>query len=293
MVAGTGHFENGPGSTIVPNPNLGSEKGHPMRQSARPRPRPRERVIPIYNADDFAAMRRVGALAAATLDFIAPRVVPGVSTAELDRLCDEFMRQHGAVPATVGYKGYRHASCISPNYVIAHGIPADDVILAEGDIVNIDVTPLLDGWHGDISRTFAVGEISPLARRLVDTTYESLMAGIARVRPGATLGDVGHAIETIAHREGFSVVREFCGHGVGRVFQDAPDVLHYGTPGTGVVLKPGMIFTIEPMINVGDWQLEVLADGWTAVTRDRSLSAQFEHSVGVTENGVEIFTLSR
>ena len=248
-------------------------------------------MIPIYNAGDFAAMRRAGALAAATLDFIAPQVVPGVSTAELDRACEAFMREHGAVPATIGYKGYRHASCISPNEVVAHGIPAEDRVLAEGDIVNIDVTPLLNGWHGDISRTFAVGKISPLARRLIDTTHASLMAGIARVRPGATLGDVGHAIATVAEAEGFSVVRQFCGHGVGRVFQDAPDVLHYGEPGEGVVMQPGMIFTIEPMINVGTWAVEILADGWTAVTTDRSLSAQFEHSVGVTKDGVEIFTL--
>jgi methionyl aminopeptidase len=260
-----------------------------MRQSVRRRPR--ERTIPIYSTDDFKAMRRAGALAAATLDFIAPRVVPGVTTASLDQACDAFMRQHGAVAATIGYKGYRHASCISINEVVAHGIPSDDRVLREGDIVNIDVTPLLDGWHGDASRTFAVGEVSPLARRLMDTTYEALMAGIAVVRPGATLGDVGHAIATIADREGFSVVREFCGHGVGRVFQDAPDVLHYGEPGEGVVLKPGMIFTIEPMLNAGGWQAEILADGWTAVTRDRSLSAQFEHSVGVTKDGVEIFTL--
>lgn len=236
-------------------------------------------------------MRRAGALAAATLDFIAPQVVPGVATAELDQACDAFMRQHGAVPATIGYKGYRHASCISINEVVAHGIPSDDRLLVEGDIVNIDVTPLLNGWFGDTSRTFAVGTVSSLAQRLIDTTQESLLAGIAQVRPGATLGDVGHAIAAVAEREGFSIVRQFCGHGVGRVFQDAPDVLHYGEPGEGVVLQPGMMFTIEPMVNVGAWQVEILADGWTAVTIDRSLSAQFEHSVGVTEDGVEIFTL--
>jgi methionyl aminopeptidase len=260
-----------------------------MRQSVRRRPR--ERTIPIYSLADFKAMRRAGALAAATLDFIAPQVVPGVSTASLDQACDAFMRRHGAVAATIGYKGYRHASCISVNEVVAHGIPSEDRVLVEGDIVNIDVTPLLDGWHGDASRTFAVGAVSPLARRLVDTTYEALMAGVAQVRPGATLGDVGHVIETIANREGFSVVRDFCGHGVGRVFQDVPNVLHYGEPGAGLVLRPGMIFTIEPMLNTGGWETEILADGWTAVTRDRSLSAQFEHSVGVTKDGVEIFTL--
>jgi methionyl aminopeptidase len=237
-------------------------------------------------------MRKASRLASATLDFIAPQVVPGVSTASLDRACEAFMRDHGAVPATIGYKGYQHATCISYNHVVAHGIPSDDLILSEGDIVNIDVTPLLDGWFGDTSRTFAVGKVSLPAQRLIDTTYESLMAGIAVVRPGATLGDVGHAIARVAHREHFSVVREFCGHGVGRVFQDAPDVLHYGQPGTGVVLETGMMFTIEPMLNAGGWQVEVLDDGWTAVTRDRWLSAQFEHSVGVTETGVEIFTVS-
>ncbi len=259
-----------------------------MRQS---RQRSAEgRAIPLYGPDGFAAMRRAGQLAAATLDFIAPYVVAGASTADLDRACEEFMREHGAVPATIGYKGYRHASCISVNHVVAHGIPSDEQILRDGDIVNIDVTPLLDGWHGDVSRTFAVGEISRRSRRLIDTTHEAMMAGIARVKPGATLGDVGHAIASVARREGFAVVREFCGHGVGRVFQDAPQVLHYGKPRTGVVLEPGMIFTIEPMLNAGRWETEILADGWTAVTRDRSLSAQFEHSVGVTATGVEIFT---
>jgi methionyl aminopeptidase len=248
------------------------------------------RAIPLYDPADFEAMRRAGRLAAATLDFIALRVVAGASTAELDRACEDFMREHGAVPATIGYKGYRHATCISVNYVVAHGIPSDEQVLRDGDIVNIDVTPLLDGWHGDASRTFAVGRISRQTRRLIDTTYEAMMAGIARVKPGATLGDVGHAIARVAYRERFSVVRDFCGHGVGRVFQDAPEVLHWGKPRTGVVLEPGMIFTIEPMLNAGRWEVEVLDDGWTAVTRDRSLSAQFEHSVGVTADGVEIFT---
>ncbi len=236
-------------------------------------------------------MRRAGRVAAATLDFIAPQVVAGVSTAALDRACDEFMRAQGAVPATIGYHGYRHATCISVNHVATHGIPSDGKILAEGDILNIDVTPLLDGWHGDSSRMFTVGRASLKAQRLIDATREAMMAGIGAVRPGATLGDVGHAIETVARRERFSIVRDFCGHGVGRVFHDAPDVNHWGNPGTGVVLRPGMIFTIEPMLNAGRPEVKVLADGWTAVTRDRTLSAQFEHSVGVTETGVEIFTL--
>ncbi len=248
--------------------------------------------IPLYDADDFEGMRRAGALAAATLDFIADYIRPGISTAELDKLCEEFMRSHGAVPATIGYMGYKHASCISVNHVVCHGIPSESKKLKNGDIVNIDVTPLLDGWHGDCNRTFAVGKISVLAERLINTTYEAMMAGIAAVKPGNRLGDIGHAIETVARRENFSVVRDFCGHGVGRVFHDAPQVLHYGKPGEGVMLEPGMIFTIEPMINAGKYPVRILPDGWTAVTKDHSLSAQFEHSVGVTEDGVEIFTLS-
>ncbi len=236
-------------------------------------------------------MRRAGAVAAATLDFITGHIRAGITTAALDALCERFMREAGAVPATIGYRGYRHASCISINHVVNHGIPSDKA-LVEGDILNIDVTPLVEGWHGDSSRMYWVGQPPVKARRLVTTTYEAMMAGIAVVRPGATLGDVGHAIETVARRERFTVVTDFCGHGVGQVFHDAPQVLHYGRPGTGVVLEPGMIFTIEPMINAGRPEVKVLADGWTAVTRDRSLSAQFEHTVGVTETGVEIFTLS-
>jgi methionyl aminopeptidase len=250
------------------------------------------RPIPLHGPEGFEGMRRAGRIAAETLDFIAPHVQPDVSTAELDRLCETFMRDRGAVPATIGYRGYRHASCISVNHVVTHGIPADDKILRDGDILNIDVTPLVDGWHGDTSRMFVAGTPSVLARRLVATTYEAMMAGIAAVQTGATLGDIGHAIEAVARRERFSIVEEFCGHGVGRVFHDAPQVLHYGKPGTGIVLEPGMIFTIEPMLNAGRAGVKVLADGWTAVTRDRSLSAQFEHSVGVTQDGVEIFTSS-
>lgn len=245
--------------------------------------------IPLYDADGFAAMRRAGGLAAATLDFIAPHIRPGVTTAELDRLCEQFMRDAGAIPGTIGYHGYRHASCISVNHVVTHGIPGDKV-LAEGDIVNIDVTPVLDGWYGDSSRTFQVGEVRALARRLVDAAYRAMMAGIATIRPGATLGDVGAAIEAVARAERFSVVRDFCGHGLGRVFHDAPLVQHTGPAGTGVVLEPGMVFTVEPMLNAGKAEVKTLPDGWTTVTRDRSLSAQFEHSVGVTEDGVEIFT---
>lgn len=200
------------------------------------------------------------------------------------------MRSRGGVPATIGFHGYRHASCISVNHVVTHGIPSDKR-LAEGDIVNIDVTPMLNGWHGDSSRMYGVGKVSRLAERLMSTTHEAMMAGIGVVRPGATLGDVGAAIVAVARRERFSVVEDYCGHGLGLVFHDAPQVMHTGEPGTGVVLEPGMIFTIEPMLNAGRPHVKTLADGWTAVTRDRSLSAQYEHSVGVTETGVEIFTL--
>jgi len=250
------------------------------------------RRIPLHDTTGFEGMRRAGRLAARTLDFIGAHICAGISTAELDALCDAFMRAGGGIPATIGYHGYQHASCISVNHVVTHGIPSNDKILAEGDILNIDVTPLLDGWHGDSSRMYVVGKIPVKARRLVDATYEAMMAGIDAVKPGATLGDVGHAIARVAARERFSIVRDFCGHGVGRVFHDAPQVLHDGRPGTGVLLEPGMIFTIEPMLNAGFAEVKVLNDGWTAVTRDRSLSAQFEHSVGVTETGVEIFILS-
>jgi methionyl aminopeptidase len=250
------------------------------------------RRVPLHGPEDFEGMRRAGRLAALTLDFVAGHVRPGVSTAEIDRLCEGFMRDHGAVPATIGYKGYRHASCVSVNHVVTHGIPSEDKRLVAGDIVNVDVTPILDGWHGDSSRTFFVGEPSIKARRLVEATHEAMMAGIAAVRPGATLGDVGHAIESVARRNRFSVVQDFVGHGLGREFHAPPEVMHYGKPGTGVVLEPGMFFTVEPMLNAGRADVRVLSDGWTAVTRDRSLSAQFEHSVGVTETGVEIFTLS-
>jgi len=252
----------------------------------------RGRRIKLHDAAGFAGMRRAGRLAAETLDFITPHVRAGVSTLALDGLLDSFMRDHGSVPATIGYRGYRHASCISVNHVVTHGIPDAGKLLAEGDILNIDVTPKLDGWHGDSSRMYIVGEAALKARRLVRTTYAALMAGIAAVRPGGTLGDVGAAIQAIAAAERFSIVADFVGHGVGQVFHDAPEVHHFGRRGKGIPLEPGMIFTIEPMLNAGRPEVKVLADGWTAVTRDRSLSAQFEHSVGVTEDGVEIFTLS-
>lgn len=236
-------------------------------------------------------MRRAGRLAAACLDMITPHVVPGVTTGELDRIIHDWLLAHGATPATLGYRGYTKSCCISVNHVVCHGIPGERV-LAEGDILNIDVTALLDGWHGDTSRMYAVGEVPRRAQLLMDVTHQAMMAGIAAVKPGATLGDVGHAIQTVAERHRFSVVRDFCGHGLGRSFHAPPNVLHFGKPGEGPVLKPGMFFTIEPMINAGRPEVKVLEDGWTAVTRDRSLSAQFEHTVGVTETGAEIFTLS-
>jgi methionyl aminopeptidase len=249
--------------------------------------------IELHPAPDFEGMRRAGRLAAATLDMITPHVVPGAVTADLDKMIELFITKNGAIPATIGYKGYQHASCISINHVVCHGIPSKDKKLVEGDIVNIDVTAIVDGWYGDTSRTYFVGNKIPVkAKRLVDVTYECMMRGIEAVKPGATLGDVGHAIQSLAEANHFSVVRDFCGHGLGRNFHESPSVVHFGRPGEGVVLEPGMFFTIEPMINAGHFATKVLSDGWTAVTRDRSLSAQFEHSIGVTETGYEIFTLS-
>ncbi len=248
-------------------------------------------AIKLHEAADFEGMRRAGRLAAETLDYIADFVVPGVTTEKIDTLCHDFIVARGAVPAPLHYRGFPKSVCTSINHVVCHGIPGAKV-LREGDVVNIDVTPQLDGWHGDSSRMFFAGEGSIKARRLVDVTYEALMRGIAVVRPGATMGDVGHAIQSFAEAQRCSVVRDFCGHGLGRVFHDAPNVLHYGEAGTGAELREGMFFTIEPMINLGRWQVKMLRDGWTAVTKDRSLSAQFEHSLGVTATGVEIFTTS-
>ena len=248
-------------------------------------------VIRIHKPDDFQKMRKAGQLTAALLDELVLAAKPGVTTAALDRLCVEFARDHGAIPATIGYRGYKYAICTSINHVVCHGMPNDKPLL-DGDIVNIDVTLIVDGWYGDTSRMVNVGEVSRKAERLVEVTHECLMRGIAAVKPGARLGDVGHAIQSYAEAERCSVVRDFCGHGLGQVFHDHPNVLHYGRPGEGVLLKPGMFFTIEPMINLGKPHVKVLADGWTAVTRDRSLSAQFEHTVAVTETGCEVFTYS-
>ena len=244
-----------------------------------------------YSAEDFDGMRMASQLTARCLDALADLVKPGITTNQIDEFVYEFGEREGAYPATLGYRGYTKSSCTSINHVVCHGIP-NDKPLRDGDIVNIDVTYVLDGWHGDSSRMYAVGQVRRAAERLMSVTHEALMRGIAAVAPGKTTGDIGHAIQTYVEGERCSVVRDFCGHGVGRLFHDAPNILHYGRPGEGARLEPGMIFTIEPMVNLGRAHVKILSDGWTAVTRDRSLSAQFEHSVGVTEEGCEIFTLS-
>ena len=251
----------------------------------------RDGTIKLHGPGGFEGMRKAGRLAAEILDEVAAHVRPGVTTAAIDDLVRQMTLDGGAVPATLGYRGYAHSCCISINHVVCHGIPSDRT-LRDGDIVNVDVTPLLDGWHGDSSRMYLVGDVPLKARRLVDITYECLMLGIEQARPGARLGDIGAAIQGHAEAQRYGVVREFCGHGVGRLFHDAPEVVHAGRAGTGPELKPGMFFTIEPMINAGKSPVKLLDDGWTAVTRDRSLSAQFEHSIGITETGCEIFTAS-
>jgi len=253
----------------------------------------RESGIRIHGPEDFEGMRKAGRLGAEVLDFITPHVVPGVSTGELDKLCHDFILDHGAIPAPLNYRGFPKSICTSVNHVVCHGIPDESKRLANGDSINIDVTVILDGWHGDTSRMFLVGDKAGVrARKLVDVTYEAMMRGIGVVRPGATLGDIGHAIQSFAEANRFSVVRDFCGHGIGQIFHESPSVLHYGKRGSGAVLREGMFFTVEPMINAGRYDVKILSDGWTAVTKDRSLSAQFEHSIGVTADGYEIFTQS-
>lgn len=247
--------------------------------------------IALYTPADFAAMREACQLAAQTLDYITPYVTIGTTTDELNTLCHDYITKHGAIPAPLNYNGFPKSICTSINEVVCHGIP-ENRPLKNGDLMNIDVTVILNGWYGDTSRMYWVGDMSIKAKRLTDITYRCLMAGIDAAKPGNTLGDIGHAIQTIAEGQHCSVVRDFCGHGVGRVFHEAPSVLHYGKPGTGTVLEEGMIFTIEPMINLGKWQTRILADDWTAITKDRSLSAQFEHCIGITQDGCEIFTLS-
>ena len=258
--------------------------------------RNRERLtrdgIRLHEPSDFEGMRRAGRLAAEILDAVVPMVTVGQSTGALDNAIRTLIEDAGAISATIGYRGYRHASCISVNHVVCHGIPSYRKTLKNGDILNIDVTVIVDGWHGDSSRMYAAGSISRKAERLIQITHDALMQGIQMVRPGNTFGDIGHAIQNYAERHRMSVVRDFCGHGLGRVFHAPPNVLHYGKPGSRAELKEGMFFTIEPMVNLGRPETKILPDDWTAVTRDRSLSAQFEHSVGVTASGCEVFTLS-
>jgi methionyl aminopeptidase len=247
--------------------------------------------IRIYEPADFAGMRKAGRLAAEILDMIGPMVVPGATTGALDAAIEKAVDDAGATSATIGYRGYKHASCISVNHVVCHGIPGGKV-LKDGDILNIDVTVIVDGWFGDTSRMYVAGKLPRKAERLIQVTHDALFKGIEAARPGNTFGDIGHAIQAYVEAHRMSVVRDFCGHGLGRVFHAPPNVLHYGRPGTGPVLEEGMFFTIEPMVNLGRPETKVLADDWTAVTRDKSLSAQFEHSIGVTAEGAEIFTLS-
>ena len=251
----------------------------------------RSHEIRIHDADAFEGMRKAGRLVAEALDMIGEHVKPGVTTGELDDLVREFTLARGSIPACLGYKGYTKTVCTSINHVVCHGIPGDKV-LKEGDIVNIDHTVIVDGWHGDSSRMFPVGEINARARKLIEVTYDSLDLGLAQIKPGNTFGDIGFAIQKYVESQRMSVVRDFCGHGIGRVFHDSPNVLHYGRRGEGAVLKPGMFFTVEPMVNLGKPAVKVLSDGWTAVTRDKSLSSQCEHTIGVTEDGLEIFTAS-
>jgi methionyl aminopeptidase len=255
------------------------------------RPPDRDGKIKLYGPEAFDSMRKAGRLASEALDMLTEHVEPGVTTETLDDLVLEFALSRGAYPAPLNYRGFPKAICTSVNHVVCHGIPGPKP-LREGDILNIDVTLIVDGWHGDTSRMYGVGQISRRAERLIAVTFEALKRGVAAVKPGLTTGHIGAAIQTYAESERCSVVRDFCGHGLGQVFHDRPNILHYGEVGEGVTLEPGMLFTIEPMINLGRPHVKVLPDGWTAVTRDRELSAQFEHTVGVTESGCEVFTYS-
>lgn len=248
-------------------------------------------IIPLHGEEGFEGMRKAGNLAAQALDMLYEYAQPGITTAELDRRAFEFAMDNNAVPATLNYRGYRHSICTSINHVVCHGIP-NEKPLKNGDIVNIDITLIVDGWHGDTSRMYPIGDVSRKAERLIEVTYESLFRALDVAKPGKTTGDIGHAIQSFAEAERCGVVRDFVGHGLGRLFHDEPNILHFGEPGTGPELKAGMIFTIEPMINLGRPDVKILGDGWTAVTRDRTLSAQCEHSIGITEHGCEIFTQS-
>ena len=248
--------------------------------------------IPIYTKNDFKGMRNAGSLAAKILDRLKVLIKPGVSTLEINDFCHNLIIENKAIPAPLNYKGFPKSVCTSVNHVVCHGIPNQNKILQSGDIINVDVTVILNGWHGDSSRMFAAGNINKKVFSLLKTTYESLLIGINQALPGKKLGDIGFEIQKYAENKNYSIVRDFCGHGIGKVFHTPPSVLHYGNLGEGPELKPGMLFTIEPMINIGDWRVKILNDGWTAVTKDKSLSAQFEHTIGITETGNEIFTLS-
>ena len=251
----------------------------------------RDGTIKLHGSEGFTGMRRAGLLSAQILDSLYDIIVPGTTTQAIDDHVRQMTLDAGALPATLGYRGFTHSCCTSINHVVCHGIPGAKR-LQEGDLVNVDVTSIVDGWHGDTNRTYAVGRLAIKAQRLVEVTYESMMRGIEVAKPGNTIGDIGHAIQTFAEKHRYGVVRDFCGHGIGRLFHDAPEVVHAGRPGTGPELRPGMFFTIEPMINIGRGDVKVLEDGWTAVTRDKTLSAQFEHSIGITETGCEVFTTS-
>ena len=248
--------------------------------------------IKIYSKEDFKHMRKAGSLAAKILDQLKNIIYPGISTEKINNFCHNMIIENGAIPAPLGYKGFPKSICTSVNHVVCHGIPSEKKILQDGDIVNVDITVKLNGWHGDSSRMFAVGKINTKTVMLLKTTYESLMRGIQVAKPGNFVGDIGYEIQKYAESKKCSVVRDFCGHGTGKLFHEPPSILHYGNPQEGTKIKPGMFFTIEPMINLGNWQVKILKDGWTAVTRDKSLSAQFEHTIGITDDGNEIFTLS-
>lgn len=264
-----------------------------MNTPKKNRPTDATGLVPLYDQDDFVGLRKAGQLAAETLDFITPHVKAGISTGELDTLCHQFITDNNAIPAPLNYKGFPKSICTSINHVVCHGIPDDTRILKDSDVLNIDVTVILDGYYGDTSRMFFAGDKAPVkAKRLTEVTYQCLERAIAVCRPGATLGDIGHACQSHAEANRFSVVTDFCGHGIGDQFHHAPSVLHYGTPGEGLTLTAGMVFTIEPMINAGKAKTKVLPDGWTAVTSDRSLSAQCEHTLAITHDGCEIFTNS-
>ena len=248
--------------------------------------------IPIYSKKDFEGMRKAGSLAARVLDELKILINPGISTLEINDFCHQMIIENNAIPAPLNYKGFPKSVCTSVNHVVCHGIPSQNKILQDGDIINIDVTVIRDGWYGDSSRMFVAGNINKKIYSLLETTYECLLIGIKHALPGKNLGDIGFEIQKFAEKKNYSVVRDFCGHGIGKLFHTPPSILHYGNIGEGPEIKPGMLFTIEPMINIGDWRIKILKDGWTAVTKDKSLSAQFEHTIGITEQGNEIFTLS-